>query len=202
MNWLASPDAIAPALPAVWLIDTGARPAGLGERSALRRAAACRVVARHLRVSEVRVAIGHDEHGRPLLLEPGGTGLNLSLATRAGMVAVALAEQPVGVDVERVDEAVPLPLATLHADERQALAVLAEHARPRAFALIWAAKEAYVKALGTGFLTTPESFAVRLLPGGIFEVEDRQRDSPPRGATRLIENGGQENLAAAVIVLD
>lgn len=202
MIWLASPDAPAAALPAAWLIDTGARPAGLRERSALRRETARDIIARHLRLPGERILIGHDDHGRPLLMEPRGTGLSLSLATRAGMVAVALAGRPVGIDVERVDEAGVPPLAVLHADERRALAARAERERPAAFARIWAAKEAYVKALGTGFLRAPESFAVRLLPGERFAVDDPVLGRSPHGVNRLTKNGGQESLAAAMIVLD
>jgi phosphopantetheinyl transferase len=202
MIWLASPDATAPDLPAVWLVATGARPANLAERSALRRGMARAIVARRWQAPGERIEIGHDARGRPLLVRPAGTGLHLSLATRAGLVAVALAERPVGVDVERIDHSAALPLAALHGDERQALAALEDDARPRAFALIWAAKEAYVKALGTGFQRAPESFAVRLLPGEGVEVDDPERGSPVGGATRLIKNGGQESLAAAVIVLD
>jgi 4'-phosphopantetheinyl transferase len=202
MLWLSASDATAPALPAAWLIATDQRPASLPERSALRRALAREILARQLDLPAEAVTIGHEPAGRPVIAAPHGTGLHLSLATRAGLVAVALARHPVGIDVERVDPATALPLETLHPGERQMLLELAPPARPLAFARLWSAKEAYVKALGTGFVRAPESFQVRLLGQDGFEVEEPQRPQPVRGHGRITKNGGHEGMAAAVIVLD
>lgn len=202
MNWLTSPDTTAAMLPAAWLVATGARPGNLIERSRLRRDMAQRIIARQLGLAADAVAIGHDAKGRPLLERPGGTKLHLSLATRSGLVAVALAEQPVGIDVERVAPTEAPPLATLHPAEAAALLELPESVRPLAFARLWCAKEAYVKALGTGFVRAPESFAVTFPTPERFEVADALFDSRAEGSSRTIENGGQEILAAAMIVLD
>ncbi|HEY5797458.1 MAG TPA: 4'-phosphopantetheinyl transferase superfamily protein [Bosea sp. (in: a-proteobacteria)] len=189
-------------LPAVWLVATGERPGNLTERSRLRRDVAQRIIARQFGLPASLVTIGHDAQGRPLLERPEHSKLHLSLATRAGVVAVALANHPVGVDVERVDPAQELPIAALHPVEAAALRGLPDSARPLAFARLWSAKEAYVKALGTGFVRAPESFAVRLLTPERFEVSDALRGTTVRGSSRTIENGGQEILAAAMIVLD
>jgi 4'-phosphopantetheinyl transferase len=208
MIWLTSPDMTAAILPAAWLIATDARPGNLTERSQLRRETARRVVARQLGLPADAVTIGHDAQGRPLIERPDDMRLHLSLATRAGWVAVALAEHRVGIDVERIDPAAVPPLAALHRQEAAMLLGLPEAARPLAFARLWCAKEAYVKALGTGFSRAPESFAVTLPSQDRFEIFDpvlALRSLPgPRvaGASRTIENGGQEILAAAIIVLD
>lgn len=202
MLWLSAPGTTAPALPATWLIATGQRPAALPERSALRRALAREVLARQLGLPAASVAIAHEPAGRPRLAAPQDSGLHLSLATRAGLVAVALARRPVGVDVERVDAAAELPLQALHPGERRMLLGLAPPARPLAFARLWSAKEAYVKALGTGFAHAPDSFQVRLVGPDGFEVDDPQRSGLAAGHSRITENGGQETLAAAAIVLD
>jgi phosphopantetheinyl transferase len=202
MIWLHGPDETASSLPVAWLIATRRNPANLVERSALRRGMARDLIARQFSLPPEAVTIGHDGAGRPALERPAGTGLHLSLATRAGLVAVALARDPVGVDVERVDAAGEPPLASLHPDERAALAALPKAARPLAFARIWTAKEAYVKALGTGFVRAPESFAVALLADGRFSIADRERPSHVLGHGLIDENGGQGNLAAAMIVLD
>lgn len=201
MIWLSSPDAIAPALPAAWLVASGAQPVNLTERSDLRRGTAKRLIARQLGLRPNAVRLDHDERGRPFIAQPAGAGLHLSLATRDGLVAVALAYESVGIDVERIDLAAALPLATLHPQECEALLVLPGPARPLAFAQLWSAKEAYVKALGTGFLRAPESFAVRLLSTALFEIHDPERAGIVTGASRIIENGGQETLAAAIVVL-
>lgn len=201
MIWLPSPDMTAATLPAAWLIATGARPGNLTERSRLRRETARQVIARQLGLPADAVTIGHDGTGRPFLSEPDGTGLHLSLATRAGLVAVALARRPVGIDVERVDAATEPPLEVLHPEEAAMLRALPTASRPLAFARLWAAKEAYVKALGTGFLRAPESFDVTLLSAERFAVTDPFNPGAIEGAVRTIENGGQEILAAAMVLL-
>ena len=106
------------------------------------------------------------------------------------------------VDVERVDAEAPPPLDLLHPDERRLLAVTGAAARPLAFARLWAAKEAYVKALGTGFSRPPESFCVSLLSETRFGIVDPLQGMEAQGELRLMKNGGQDVLAAAAIGLD
>jgi 4'-phosphopantetheinyl transferase len=201
MLWLSSADDTAPALPAVWLIATQAQPANLPERSELRRSLARKLLARQFGLAEDAVEIGHEPAGRPLILRPRGSGLHLSLATRSGLVAIALAHRPVGIDVERVALASELPLAVLHPDEQRWLASLPTSARPLAFAQLWSAKEAYVKALGAGFMRAPESFSVQLDGTERFVVSDEQTGRAG-GIVRLTKNGGHETMAAAFITLD
>jgi len=201
MHWSEDVDAVSPALPAIWLVRTGAHPLNLTERSALRRGVARRIVARQVACREDDVAIEHDTAGRPFLALPGTPHLHLSLATRAGIVVVGLAARPIGVDVERVDAEAPPPLDLLHPDERRLLAVTGTAARPLAFARVWAAKEAYVKALGTGFSRPPESFCVSLLSETRFGIVDPLQGTEAQGELRLMKNGGQDVLAAAAIVL-
>lgn len=202
MIWLTSRDETAPGLPAAWLIATGGRPANLTERAALRRGVARDLVARQLALPPQAVTIGHDARGRPVLARPAGAGLAISLATRSGLVAVALARGPVGIDVEQVDPASEPPLAILHPDERAALLALPATARPLAFARLWAVKEAYVKALGTGFARAPESFAALPRGTGGFVIADPQRAAAARVAVRMHANGSQTILAAAAVLLD
>ena len=161
-----------------------------------------RIVARQLGCPEEAVAIAHDAAGRPFLDLPQEAGLHLSLATRAGIVAVGLARHPLGVDVEQVDERAAPPLDLLHPDERSALDAVASAERPRSFARLWAAKEAYVKALGTGFARAPESFAVRLDGAERFVVTDEQNGRNASGFAKLTKNGGHESMAAAFVTLD
>jgi len=202
MLWLDSADSTAAALPAVWLIPTGASPRNLAERSELRRSTARRLLARQLGCAEEDVVIAHDPAGRPLIARPEASGLQLSLATRAGVVAVAMASGPVGVDVERIEMEGTAPLDVLHPDERRFLDTAANALHPLAFARIWAAKEAYVKALGVGFRRAPESFAISLLSETAFRVIDPSYPAEARGHLRIMKNGGQDVLAAAAIVLE
>jgi phosphopantetheinyl transferase len=202
MHWFDDADAIAPALPAIWLVRTDATPRNLTERSVLRRSIACRSLAQQLGCREDEIVIEHDPAGQPLLALPSTPHLHLSLATRAGIVAVGMAPCPVGVDVERVDEQAAAPLDLLHPDEQRFLEAAAPAILPLAFARLWAAKEAYVKALGTGFARPPESFCVSLRSETRFGVLDPLRSTEPEGELRLMKNGDQDILAAAAIFLN
>jgi 4'-phosphopantetheinyl transferase len=101
-----------------------------------------------------------DPRGAPYI--PGGP--HLSISHSGALEAVAVCELPVGVDVERIRPLRALALARRFFPpvEADALAALPEAERDAAFLRLWTAKEAYVKALGTGFRgsTTPRSVAI------------------------------------------
>lgn len=176
----------------VWLLPTGAEEDGVapshaaavlddGERLAadrlLRPADRARSIAAHvaLRVlvgralgrSPARVVLGRadcplcgDPHGRPIVVD--GDGLEISLTHTAGLVAVALGTDVVGVDAEgSADAADPVDLdAAFHPEERTALAALSPGERPRAALSCWVRKEAHLKGLGTGLGLDPSSVRV------------------------------------------
>ncbi|MFD0318156.1 4'-phosphopantetheinyl transferase family protein [Streptomyces flavalbus] len=93
-------------------------------------------------------------HGRPVLRTPG---VHFSLSHSGGLVLVALAPAPVGVDVEELAtaQAVLSAQSALHPAEADELARLPGYGRPAAFTRAWVRKEAYLKALGTGLVRDP-----------------------------------------------
>ncbi|MFG2641342.1 4'-phosphopantetheinyl transferase family protein [Streptomyces sp. NPDC048370] len=100
-------------------------------------------------------------HGRPVVA--GDTGTHFSLSHAGDLVAVAVAEVAVGVDVEEVpppDVVAATAPTVLHPEELRELAALPEAARPAAFARCWTRKEACLKALGTGLNTPPATVRV------------------------------------------
>ncbi|MGW7202987.1 4'-phosphopantetheinyl transferase family protein [Streptomyces sp. NPDC054837] len=93
-------------------------------------------------------------HGRPVL---PASGVHFSLSHSGGLVLVALAPAPVGVDVEEL-ATVKVMLsaqAALHCAEADELARLPAYSRPAAFTRAWVRKEAYLKGLGTGLVRNP-----------------------------------------------
>jgi len=101
--------------------------------------------------------------GKPCLAGPfKDTHFNLSHCRDLALVAVA--PFPVGVDVEPEDRSRDLLGCEESFCHPQEIAKLPENESMRATALleIWNAKEAVLKAHGTGLLTPPQSFAVNL----------------------------------------
>jgi len=98
-----------------------------------------------------------EPHGKPAF---AGYGLGHSVAHSGDLVAVAVAGNPVGVDVEQLDgRAHPLggdgdPEAlgrlVLSAAEQAVLAATPAPGRARAFLIAWTRKEAVTKATGDG----------------------------------------------------
>jgi len=83
----------------------------------------------------------------------------VSLSRTEGLVAVALAESGViGIDVESLDQMARADIddVAFHPAERGVLAHLNAHERNLHSTLLWAAKEAILKAAGTGLTVAPE----------------------------------------------
>ncbi|MDP2356303.1 MAG: 4'-phosphopantetheinyl transferase superfamily protein [Beijerinckiaceae bacterium] len=114
------------------------------------------------------IRINYDEHGAPRV---DGVDLFVSVSSRGGRVALAVASSPVGVDLEPVEVAGPVIEDVLGKRERQVLERLSTDARTRAFVQIWTAKEAYLKAIGRGFKRDPTLVNINVREN-MFTVED------------------------------
>ena len=103
-----------------------------------------------------------EPHGKPAFagVNAEGCALEHSVAHSGDLVAVAVAGNPLGVDVEQLDGR-PHPLGgdgdpeslgrlVLSAAEQAALAAVPSCGRPRAFLVAWTRKEAVTKATGDG----------------------------------------------------
>lgn len=166
LRWYADHEAWDGSLPAALML------AGAEARQAhaLLQGLAARALG--LRPEAVSLSFGPDR--APQVVFPPGSGLFLSLARRGPFAALGIARAPIGVDVEVVDAAAEPPWQVLHPDESRGLRACPAAERPARFARLWALKEAYVKALGTGFRRAPESFRVDLRDeprGAVFDPE-------------------------------
>ena len=92
------------------------------------------------------------QHGRPVSVEH--PGLSLSLAHSGDRVVAAVAETPIGVDVEAIRplDHVRLAPRVLSPDERATYDELPAAAREAALLAWWVRKEALLKAIGRGLV--------------------------------------------------
>jgi len=127
-----------------------------------RRALLRRVLARYTGIPAAHVPLVHDAAGRPTLRDLGD--VHVSTSHSGDLLAIAVANAPIGVDVERLR---PLPdwraLAGDHFTPREAarIAALPEAAVASATLRLWTMKEAATKALGVGL---PEGLPYIALP--------------------------------------
>jgi 4'-phosphopantetheinyl transferase len=105
------------------------------------------------------VLIRYNEQGAPQVEIP--EGLFVSVAGHGPWAMLAIANRPAGVDFEPVLTDVEPVKDVLHTDEVFALDGLPESERAAFFLRIWTAKEAYLKALGRGFLDDPLQLCMR-----------------------------------------
>lgn len=187
------PDALAPTPQ-----DLAAAPARepLRERFLRRRAASRRAVAARLGVAAESVVIGHAETGAPIVLAPD-CGLQISVSGREDFCAIAMAERPIGVDIEPLRGEIEPPWNMFHPRERAALRSLSGAARHEAFLRLWTAKEAYLKALGVGLRRESASFAIDL----DFAIYDEHAPAAVAACGwRRLTLGGEALIAACVVL--
>jgi 4'-phosphopantetheinyl transferase len=111
-------------------------------------------------------------HGKPVL---ASGGFEHSVTHSGDLIAVAVARDPVGVDVEQLDgrarplgsDRDPQALAALvfSEEERAALATVRPSDRSRAFLVAWTRKEAVTKATGDGMRASFSDVIVAGPPG-------------------------------------
>jgi phosphopantetheinyl transferase len=148
------------------------------------------------------VLIARDAHGAPRVTsarEP----IFVSLASRGELVAIAVSDCPVGVDVEPV-QAAPAPAWNiLHPREREWLKSRKAEEQPEKFVALWCAKEAYLKAIGLGLRREPAEIAVSFFDDDCqVSVEDAGRAVALHSAfvTRTEAHGIPAVLACIVVL--
>jgi 4'-phosphopantetheinyl transferase len=142
-------------------------------------------------------------HGKPRVVTPPGTSIELSVSHSGELVAVAVAARnPVGVDVERLDRALPvdeLEGLVLATTERVALASLSADERRPGFLVWWTRKEACVKATALG-LRLPLPSVVVTRPDERPRLLAWPHDIPPE-EVMLFDLGEHDGHLAALAVL-
>lgn len=172
-------------------------PSGSAES---RRTRLRNLVVRILDVPPDAVSIAHEPGRPPRLASPRDAGLSLSSSSRDLLAAVAVSAGPVGVDVECVQPDAELPWRVLHPDEAAALRRLSSTDQARAFAQIWSAKEAYLKALGVGLSREPHTLAATLVGDGVLLRDDDRPETSAVVSTRWLDYDGRTYAVAACAI--
>ncbi|MCR5666246.1 MAG: 4'-phosphopantetheinyl transferase superfamily protein [Eubacterium sp.] len=118
------------------------------------------------RVTAEEVEIAKTKTGQPYL--EAFPELYVSISHTEGMIGVALAEEPIGIDVQRI-RGVRESLLRRTLSEREECMVRHRDDWDKPFSMLWAMKEAIVKMRGTGFVEFPNNID---LSGIIVPTED------------------------------
>ena len=102
--------------------------------------------------------IGVGEKGKPYF---AALPLSFSLSHSGLYVACALADFPIGVDIQRRTHTREALLRRCFSEEEHEY-ILSQKDPDGAFTALWSLKESYVKALGTGLTLPLSSFSIRL----------------------------------------
>lgn len=133
------------------------RRAYLVTHSALRS-----ILGLYLGLSATAIRIRANSHGKPMLF--GSRRVEFNLSHSGAITLIALSQQPVGIDLERIDTALDwqtLTNAYCHRWEQDYITQGDASTAVRRFYEIWTRKEAYLKAIGLGLALPPESINVR-----------------------------------------
>lgn len=165
-----------------------------GDVFLVRRAALRALVAKVAGVAPASVAVSRDARGAPVLAAPGG--LHVSISARGDWAALAVSDRPVGVDLEIIGPALEPAWNVLAKSERGALAALPAQDRHRAFLELWTAKEAYLKARGSGLAREPSEIAATF-GADSFTIRDGGREVRLIASLRI---GLAEKLVACIVL--
>jgi 4'-phosphopantetheinyl transferase len=169
------------------------------------RAALRKILSLYVDAAPAALEIDVGEHGRPQLSGGIGGGLDFNVSHTGSCALVAVApERSVGVDVESLDASRDVhALSKRFFTEVECARIASDagadnSAAARTFYRLWTCKEAYLKALGTGFSRSPRSFEVTLGAAvGPAVIRDVERVSGA-AAVSLVEFDVGEGSAAAV----
>jgi acyl transferase domain-containing protein/phosphopantetheinyl transferase len=125
----------------------------------------------------VEISCEHDEKGRPFVVGHGKLakaleGVCVSLSHKGNEAVAIVADAPVGIDIERIEDKDEGFLKTAFTEGERAL--LGDKPRPEAVIGFWVAKEACAKKTGEGFVASPHRFEVGAVRGDVLTVGDER----------------------------
>jgi 4'-phosphopantetheinyl transferase len=133
-------------------------------RFVVTRVALRRLLGQYLGVPAADVVLAYSPRGKPLLGEPAADSLRFNLAHTSDLALIAVTcGCDIGVDVERlraVSRLESIARRYFHPVEVSAILEAPVESRNKAFLRCWTAKEAVIKAIGTGLTDSLNAFRV------------------------------------------
>jgi len=124
---------------------------------------ACRqILAHYLKLQAAEIKYKNNQHGKPLLNHETPLNFNMSHSHNKAIIAVS-SDAMIGVDIEFSDKKTgweKIAPRYFHAEEINHLFAQPKDQQKQTFFQIWTRKEAFIKAIGTGFATSLNSFSV------------------------------------------
>ena len=164
------------------------------------RAALRQILGREIGLAPREVPLIFSEFGKPALAPPyDRLHFNLSHCPDLAIVALCL-DGPVGVDLESLTRAPDLLECVnsfCHPEEIRSLPT-DENARASQLLRIWTAKEAILKALGTGLSHSPELVHIHFRPSHATAFSDQPLEGIGTQLIHKLENPALDGYLAAI----
>ncbi len=133
-------------------------------------------------LSNNQIVFGRNRFHKPFLCSD--TSIHFNLSHSGNRILCALDTEPVGVDIERIQEIKPgLVELTLSSCERKKYNLMSPEIRLSYFFSIWTLKESYVKAMGTGLDNLASALSLHFFSSSQTAVVS-QDGSPYQGYCR------------------
>lgn len=142
-----------------------------------------RILAHHLKVEARAVEFAYGPQDKPMLREGTRIGLHFNVTHTNGLALIAVAEAPVGIDLEfrrNIPDLAEIAASQFAPDEIAVLQAAARHERNELFLRCWTRKEAFAKATGDGIDSKLRRFVVSLTreEPALLQLHDRPGESP------------------------
>ena len=163
------------------------------------RAALRQILGREIELPAHDVPLVFSEFGKPTLAAPfDSLHFNLSHCPDLALVAVGI-DGPVGVDLEALERASQLPECENSFCHPEEILTLPTEINLRASALlrIWTAKEAVLKALGTGLSHPPEQVRITFGPSDAMAKSDTPLAGIENQSIQMLEDSAYAGYRVA-----
>lgn len=161
-----------------------------------------KILGSYLSLSPNRISFSYDRYGKPFLDSADNSfRFNVAHSQERALIAVARGRE-VGVDVEFVDKKVEIfkiAQRIFSPTELSRLQILAFDLQATAFFRGWTRKEAYLKAVGTGFSEPKKQLAGPVMPAELF-ISDRTTGFEKLGDWTLTTLPFEQKYMAALAV--